>query len=466
MNEISAAAATRPAAAIADFAAGLDYEAIPEAVRERARIQILDAVGVGLAASSFPFAAKAMAGIAALGGPGEGTVIGRPERLPPRDAALANGLLMHGLDFDDTHLASIVHGTVATLPAALALGEAHDADGRTLMAAYVAGMEVAIRIGLAARGFFHHAGFHGTGVISHFGATVVAARMLGLTAAQLVSAQGIAASTASGVQVFLEEGAWTKRFHPGWGAVAGITAATLAQHGFVGPSRPYEGKFGLFESHLQAHAAEADMAALAAGLGTDWKLAETAIKPYPVCHFAHGAADAAIALRAEVPDVDAIRRIRILLPAPTLPIVAEPAADKARPRTEYAAKFSAPFIVATCLRLGHFGLAELRPEAMADERTLALCARSECVADPDSAFPEYFSGGVELELADGRRLREHVRVNSGAGERRLDRAGALAKFRLAAEMHLSPDRAARAAETVLAIDAQPVRATLRALAGG
>ena len=102
---------------------GLTYEAIPEAVRERARIQMLDAVGVGFAANAFPFADKAMAGIVALGGAGDCSVVGRPERLPLRDAALVNGVLMHGLDFDDTHLASIVHPSVATLPCALALGE-------------------------------------------------------------------------------------------------------------------------------------------------------------------------------------------------------------------------------------------------------------------------------------------------------------------------------------------------------
>jgi 2-methylcitrate dehydratase PrpD len=451
------------AAAIAAFAASLTYDAIPETVRERARIQMLDAVGVGFAANAFPFAAKALAGIVALGGAGECTVLGRVERLPPRDAALANGVLMHGLDFDDTHLASIVHASVATLPAAMALGESRGAEGRDLMTAYVAGMEVAIRVGLAANGGFHHAGFHGTGVISHFSSAVVAGRLLELNAAQLVSAQGIAASTASGVQVFLEEGAWTKRFHPGWGAVAGITAATLAQHGFVGPSCPYDGRFGLFDSHLQAHISEADLGALSAGLGTHWRLSETAIKPYPVCHFAHGAADAAIALREQVPDVDAIRHIRILLPAPTLPIIAEPAVDKARPQTEYAAKFSAPFIIATCLRLGYFGLAELRPEAMADERTLALCAISSCVADPETGYPEYFSGGVELELHDGRRLRHHVRVNSGAGERQLDRAGALRKFLAAAEMRLAPAQARQAAQAIFVIDAQPVRDTMRQL---
>jgi hypothetical protein len=102
---------------------------------------------------------------------------------------------------------------------------------------------------------------------------------------------------------------------------------------------------------------------------------------------------------------------------------------------------------------------------MADERTLALCARSSCAADPDTGFPEYFSGGVELELRDGSRLRRHVRVNSGAGERRLDRAGALRRFLGAAEMHLTPERAQRAAEAVLAIDMHPARATMRVLGG-
>ncbi|WP_135465938.1 MmgE/PrpD family protein [Crenalkalicoccus roseus] len=462
----SEAAAAGLARRIADFAAALDHGSIPEAVRERARIQMLDGIGVGLAANAYPFAARALAGIRALGGAGECGVLGRAERLPPRDAALANGILIHGLDFDDTHLASIVHATAACLPCALALGEHLGAHGREVLAAYAGGMEVAIRIGAAAKGGFHHAGFHATGIVSHFASAVVAGRLLGLTAEQLVAAQGIAASTAAGVQVFLEEGAWTKRLHPGWGAVGGVTAAHLARHGFVGPSRPYEGRFGLLETHLQAHAAAADPALIADALGERWDLADTAIKPYPVCHFIHGAADAALLLREEAPDPRAIRHLRILLPAPTLPIVAEPAAEKARPRTDYAAKFSAPFVVATCLLRGRFGLAELEPEALVDPEVLALCGRSTCEADPDTAFPAYFSGGVELDMADGRRLRRHVRVNGGAGERALDARAASGKFLAAAGMHLSPEAAERACAAVLSIDSRPLRETMRALTTG
>ena len=448
---------------VADFVSKLSYDAIPTKVRARARIQMLDALGVGLASNAYPFAERAIAGIRAIGGSGDCGIIGRSERLPLRDAALANGILIHGLDFDDTHIASIVHATAASLPCALSLGQHLGAHGRDVLVAYAAGMEVAIRIGAAVRGAFHHAGFHATGIVSHFSSAVVAGKLLGLTAEQLVSAQGIAASTASGVQVFLEEGAWTKRFHPGWGAVAGITAAYLAKHGFVGPSRPYEGKFGLLESHLQAHLSDADPAMISDALGERWDLTDTAIKPYPVCHFIHGAADAALLIREELSDKSTIRSVRILLPAPTLPIVAEPAASKARPQTDYAAKFSAPYVVATCLLRGRFGLAELEPAAMADEQVLALCARSTCAVDPDTGFPEFFSGGVEVELADGRRLHRHVRVNSGAGERALDVGGASKKFLQAAAMRLTPAAARRACDAVLSMDSKPWRETMPAL---
>jgi 2-methylcitrate dehydratase PrpD len=446
-----------PALAIARFVAALRYEDIPAAVRERARIQILDGLGVGFASNAYPFADKAIAGLRALGGAGDCTVLGRRERLPVRDAALANGVLIHGLDFDDTHLASIVHATAAALPSALSLAEALDLHGRDLLTAYVAGMEVAIRLGAAVKGGFHHAGFHATGIVSHFSAALVAGKLLQLTQDQLVSAQGIAASSASGVQVFLEEGAWTKRFHPGWGAVAGITAAYLARHGFVGPSRPYEGKFGLFETHLHDGTAAVDIACLGAELGERWHLSDTAIKPYPVCHFIHGAADAAIALHAELPAPPAVERMRVLLPTPTLPVVAEPAVDKKRPQSDYAAKFSAPFVVATCLVHGRFGLAELQPEALKDLAVLALCERTECASDPETAFPAYFSGGVELELADGRHLRRHVRVNRGAGERALSADEASAKFAAAAGMVLSCDRASRARDAILSLDTRRVR---------
>ena len=287
-------ATSAPARTLGEFACGLTFEHIPAAVLERAKLLILDALGCGIASNAYGFSDAALAGATALGGVGRCSVIGRANRLPVRDAALVNGMLIHGLDFDDTHLAGIIHATAACLPTALTFGEELDVDGRVLLVAYAAGMETAIRVGAAAKGGFHHTGFHATGVVAHFSASVVAARLLNLRSEAIVAAQGIAASTASGVQVFLEEGAWTKRMHPGWAAVAGITAARLAQHGFKAPTRPYEGKFGFFDTHLQHPPAAIDLPAELATLGSVWELAETAVKPYPVCHFIHGCADAAI----------------------------------------------------------------------------------------------------------------------------------------------------------------------------
>ncbi len=445
------ASITAPARTLGEFAAGLRFEDIPAPVLDRAKLLILDALGCGLASNAYGFSDAAVAGATALGGPGPCAVIGRAVRLPVRDAALVNGMLIHGLDFDDTHLASIIHATAACLPTALTYGEHLGVDGRALLVAYAAGMETAIRVGAAAKGGFHHTGFHATGVVAHFSASVVAARLLGLPAEAIVAAQGIAASTAAGVQVFLEDGAWTKRMHPGWAAVAGITAATLAQHGFKAPTRPYEGKFGFFDTHLQHPPAPIDLPAELASLGTVWELAETAVKPYPVCHFIHGCADAAIDLHAQL-DADDIVYVEALLPQETMHIVAEPPEAKTSPKNEYEAKFSAQFVVATCLLKGGFGLADLLPAALADQDTLDLAARVTCSIDPDSVFPTYFSGGVRIILRDGRTLFRHVRVNSGAGERALDTAAMSRKFHASASLVIPRAHADRIVEAVLTLE--------------
>lgn len=445
------AQAAPAARAIAEFAASLRLDEVPAAVLERAKLHILDALGLGLASNAYDYGRQSVEGIAAMAPPGRCSVIGRPERLEMRDAALANGILIHGLDFDDTHLASIIHPTCTALPCALALGESLETNGADLLAAFLAGAELGIRIGAAVKGAFHHVGYHATGLVSHFSSAVTAGKLLGLDADRIVAAQGIVGSTASGIQVFLEEGAWTKRFHPGWGATAGITAAFLARQGFKGPSRPYEGKFGLFDTHLQAEAGHVDLGALTDGLGSTWRFGETALKPYPVCHFIHGCADAAIELHDEIAGADIIA-VDAFLPEPTLHIIAEPPDAKERPTTDYEAKFSAQFVVAHCLLRGRFGLPDLQPQALADSQVRALALKVKCHADPDSAFPTYFSGGVAVRLADGRDLKRHVRVNSGAGERAMSADAVAAKFLASASMTIPASQAEAIGDAVLNLE--------------
>jgi 2-methylcitrate dehydratase PrpD len=450
------------AAHLAAFCQRVSWDSLPAEVRGKVRLHVLDTLGLALASHTQDFATPCLAGIAAVAGPGECTVIGDQRRFAARDAALANGLLMHGLDYDDTHPGSIVHPSVVGLPAALALGEQLDASWSEVLTAYAIGVEAAIRIGAAVQGGFHHAGFHATGIVSHFGAALAAGKLLALSESQLVAAQGIAASTASGVQVFLEEGTWSKRLHPGWGALAGITAAHLARSGFVAPTRPYEGRFGLFESHL--HAERATPERIVAGLGDQWRLLETAIKPYPVCHFIHGCLEAALDLHGECTQ-DEIVEVIAWLPHETLPIVAEPAEAKQRASTDYEAKFSAQFVVAKALQYGRFGLAELTPAALSDPATRALALKVVCGIDPQAQFPRYFSGGVTVMLKNGRELHRHVPINKGAGTRALSAADIQSKFLANSTLRLDERGAQRALESVMSVEQQSARSVMRTLRG-
>ncbi|MGF6573551.1 2-methylcitrate dehydratase PrpD [Paraburkholderia sp. GAS333] len=453
------------AQSLARFTLDLQLAAIPDTVWNKSVHHIVDAIGLAFASHNFPFAKAGLAGIRAAGAAGDSTVIGSGDKLSPRDAAFANGYLMHGLDFDDTHPASIVHPTVACLPAALAIAEARDMSWGELITAYAAGMETAIRLGRAVKGGFHHVGFHATGIVSHFSAAIVAGKLLGLSLDQLVSAQGIAGSTTSGIQVFLENGAWTKRMHPGWGALSGITAAHMAQAGFAGPDRPYEGKFGLFDTHLQALAGEVDADSIAEGLGRQWTLLDTSIKPYPVCHFIHGCAEAALQLREQTGSIDRIAGITCELPAATLAIVAEPAAAKRVPKSDYEAKFSAQFVIAACLLRGRFTLAELSDESLRDPDILKLAAKVECIAETESQFPKYFSGAVSVRLVDGGTLRVKVPINLGSGERALSLTEIVSKFRGNASIGLPASQVDAALDTLLGASRDtPVRSITRALA--
>ena len=456
------ASVTNPAESLAKFAYETQYKNLPADVIERARLHILDGVGLALASHTQEYAPVALAGISELSGPGVSTVIGTHTQCAARDAALANGLLVHGLDYDDTHPMSIVHPTVASLPTALAIGEQVEGSWEDVLCAYVVGVESAIRIGAAVKGGFHHVGFHATGIVSHFSSALVAAKLLGMNAQAMWRAQGITASTASGVQVFLEEGAWTKRFHPGWGAVAGITAAHLAGKGFVAPSRPYEGRFGLFDTHL--HGAPTDIELISKGLGTDWQMLGTVIKPYPVCHFIHGCADAAIGMYAEVKDrIEQIEQIVALLPEPTLHIVAEPIEEKQNATTDYEAKFSTPYVVAVCLLRGYFGLPELDAQTLASKQVQQLAKKVVCEADPKSEFPRYFSGGVTVKFKDGSEVTRYVPINKGAGSRALSREDISEKFMSNATMHLTKERALAAQALILDGSSIKVSEILKAL---
>jgi 2-methylcitrate dehydratase PrpD len=198
------------------------------------------------------------------------------------------------------------------------------------------------------------------------------------------------------------------------------------------------------------------------GLGERWHLPDTAIKPYPVCHFIHGCLEAALELHGKFPAAD-IEKIIAWLPQETLPIVAEPAEAKQRASTEYEAKFSAQFVVAKALQYGRFGLAELTPAALSDPVTKSLATKVICRADPKTQFPNYYSGGVTVVLEDGSELRQHVPVNKGAGTRALSAKDIQSKFLANATLWLDAAHAEGALEAIMGLEPRPVRSVMHTL---
>src|SRR4051812_43178087 len=172
---------------LSEFACDISYDAIPPHVRERAKHLILDAVGIAHAATRYDFASRALAGIEAFG-TGEAHVIGMSARLPLRDAALMNGILIHGIDYDDTYLPGGIHATASAFPCALGMAAHLDLSGRDVLLAYVLGMEVSTRLSAVAKGEIHQVGFHPTGLMAAFGCAVAAGKLLGLDALQLTMA--------------------------------------------------------------------------------------------------------------------------------------------------------------------------------------------------------------------------------------------------------------------------------------
>ncbi len=390
---------------VAQFVASRTYDDIPPAVRERATLVMLDAIGTAFAASRYPFAPVALSALSSLGS-GDSTVIGMDATLALRDAVVMNGILVHGLDYDDTYLPGSVHLSASCVPVVLGMGAHAKARGQEMVMATLLGLEISARIAAAAKGGFVNAGFHATGIAGVFGSAVAAGRLMKLDAAQHTLAQGVALSVTSGTLQPLQEGSWTKRLHPGWAGASGITAAAFARAGYVGPAQAYEGRFGLYTCFLGEHAAGAQPGLVVEGLGDTWEFTRTSIKLFPACHQLHAFMNAAITLaKEEIFSAQNVVSIRALICDAAVPLVCEPLASKLKPASSYSAQFSLPYSVACALMRGKFGLNEIEAPSYTDPELLKLAQKVSYEIDPNPDFPKSRSGEIIVNMKDGRELR-------------------------------------------------------------
>ncbi len=449
---------------LAAFTSPLTVETLPAEVAQAGRLHALDALGCGLAAHAVGVAAGARAAILEPGTTGPATGIGAPHGLPSGDAAFYNAVTCHALDFDDTHTGSIAHVSVAVVPAALAAAEAADASDADLLAAIIAGNEVVNRLGMAAGALFHNVGFHPTAVLGVFGATAAAARIGGLDEATTRQALGIAGSLAAGVLEHLSDGSSTKRLHPGFAARSGVLAARLAAHGETGPATVIEGRFGLYNAYLRR--ADLDIDSQLADLGERWETPNIAYKPYPACHFLHASLDAVIeATAGQGIKPDDVVEIIAEVPADVVPIILEPLADKHAPRSEYDAKFSLPYAVASQLVHGRVDVMTFVGDAIRDPEVLELAGRVRYETKDFPTFGKAFPGGAHVKLRDGRTLSAELPYQRGGHDNPLSEDEVRDKFRANAALALDADAATEVENAVMGLGTGTGLAGLRALAG-
>ncbi|MFL5085788.1 MAG: MmgE/PrpD family protein [Xanthobacteraceae bacterium] len=420
---------SRPALSIAERLAGsivaLDPARVPQPVRRKCEELVIDVIGLAIAARNEDYVKGAMA---AFDDDGPCTAIGHERTMSAAGAAFVNGTAVHGEDFDDTFEGGPVHAGAVVVPAVLAACERYKADGPAALLGIAVGVETTCRLSLVAPKAVHRAGFHPTAVFGAVGAAAGVGAALGLDQRQLVDALGNVGSMASGIIEYLAEGAWTKRFHPGWAAQSGLRAALLGRAGFVGPRTVFEGVHGLFNGF--AHTKDGNYAALIGDFGTRWVTETLAFKPYPCGTMTHPYIDCAGRLAARGIAADDIEELVCEVAEGTVHRLWEPLADKQRPPNAYAAKFSTPYCIAAGFVLGHAGLEAFTEERVQDAPLRALAAKVRYEIDPDNPYPDEFTGHVRVRLNDGRTLEERQAHLRGGAHEPLSRADLDEKFRL------------------------------------
>lgn len=376
--------------------------------------------------------------VTSWGGSETSGIIGSRTRVPTASAALVNGTLAHILDFDDTHLPSVLHPSSSVIPAALAVAEEVGATPEALVSAIAAGIEICNRLGMASylpeegNSIFFEKGFHATSICGTLGAAVSAGLLYGLDANGIADAIGIAASMGAGIIEANRTGGTVKRIHCGWAAHGGVVAALMAREGITGPPTVLEGRFGFFNAYLDG---KYDEGALLDDLGSRWELLRTSYKPYPTNHFTHPGIDCALALRAEGLVADDVAEIELGVAEPVIRTIGEPIEEKQHPRSSYHAKFSGPYTLAAAL-IGGGGLGiyldDFADGVWDDPVRLDLASKVKVFADERATriFPNAFAAVVRVKTRGGSMLEKRVDASRGSANSPLSHEEILTKFRL------------------------------------
>jgi len=419
------------------------------AAAHQARRGVLDWIGCALAGSGHPTVGKLVEVLQEAGGGAQATVLGRRLRLTRLEAPLANGLMGHVLDFDDTHMGGVVlHASSPVLAALFALAERAPVSGADLMLAYAVGFEAGVRAGRTAPGH-HKGGWHLTGTLGSIAAGAAGGKLLRLGTQQLTYAIGIAATQAAGMQQ--NRGTMCKSFHAGKAAANGVLAALLAERGFDSSQEIIEGERGFCRIYSDVAAPEQ----LTAGLDGRWLIETNGHKPYACGVVLHPLIDAVIAIRnRDRIDPAAVSAISLRVHPLVLSIT-----GVVEPSSGLQSKFSTRHSAAVALADGAAGIAQYSDARAADPAVAALRRKVTAVADEtlrrDEAHVAVVAGGVRHEA--------HVAHASGTADNPMGDAAIEAKFLANATPAIGAERARRACDLVWSLEKSPDMRELIAL---
>lgn len=390
---------------VSQWIASQAHQDLPPEVQHHTRRMILDHLG-GVVASSVQDVGNIVAThVRRMYGDGPATAVGFG-RTTALGAAFLNGTNGHGIETDDGYTPGSFHPTSVVLPAVFAVAEEQGSSPEQVLKAAAIGMELGCRVAQAGHPATRRNHFHNTPIAGVFGAAAAAAVLLELDEQQVANALGIAGSHASGLFEFLGQSAEVKRIHPGKAARDGVASADLARTGLTGPTSIFEGKDGYFAAYAGAEGEGWFEGPLRDGLGEQWLVLKSYIKPYPCCRHLHGAIDAAVALKSEHAfSGDEVSDVHI----GTFAIAA--GHNGCVVDTMMGAQLSLPYTVAVALHSGGVSLTDFSPAARQDAATLALMENVHVEID-DAAESAYPLNGrpaeVTVTLTDGRSYSRRV----------------------------------------------------------
>jgi 2-methylcitrate dehydratase PrpD len=437
---------------LAQFITESRFEALPEALRHEGRRSILNHVGCALGVARDPAVIAALAVMQESSGKPSATVYGQRDKLSVMEAAFVNAIASNLLDYDDTHLRTVIHPSAPVAPVAFALGEEIGASGAEVLHAFLLGAEITCRIGNAVSPGHYARGWHITASCGVFGAAAAAARIMRLSAEQTADALGIAASQSGSIVENLATAA--KNIGVGNAARNGILAARFAARGYRAAPLALEGQLGW----ARAMGDEPVLAEITEGLGQRWEIARNTYKPYAAGIVFHAVIDACLALRESLGAAVAhITRVTVAGDALLL------ARGDRVVRNERDTRVSIHHCAAIALALGRAEVADFEMPSVQDPELAAL--RAKVVAECDANLPRG-AARVTITLANGSTHQAYVEHPRGSAERPLNDAELAAKYRANAALGGTTAQVEAQISALWALDQAPSIAPLMVLLRG